>query len=176
MASVPNCSPIQSLPLIKNSSDGTASSTNTILGPCVRFPIPFSFALASIANGDLIITYPLGASCGGSGKIVGFTASTTSLVTTGSKGSTLNLEIDGTNVTGGVLTLTSALMDAVTDPVISATAITGNNTFTATSTLDLEAASTTAFVEGAATFHVWVELDNADNNFATIAASQAGGV
>jgi len=164
-----NVSPVQSFKVPVNASDGTASDTNSFVGPCVRFPIAFTVALANIADGDLVTDYPIGTLCGGSGKVVGFTATPTTVASTGGKASTLNLEIGSTNVTGGVLALTTTTMGTI-GVVQSATAITAANTFTATSTLSIEASSTTTFSQGIAVFHVWVELDNADNNFATLSS------
>jgi hypothetical protein len=171
-ADATNVKPVQSLPNLVNSSDGTASETKTITGPSVRIPISFQIALASIADGDVVTDYPLGAIVGQSGKIVDFTATAGTPASTANKLSTLNLEIGSTNLTGGSLALTTANQNAVGETV-RATTITAGNTFSATDTFSIEAASTTAFVEGTTTLIVWVELDNADNNFATIAAQTA---
>lgn len=68
-------------------------------------------------------------------------------VTTASKLATLNLEIDTTDVTGGVIALTSATCTPM-GKVIAGTAITGNNTLTPESKLSVEASAVTAFSEG----------------------------
>jgi hypothetical protein len=59
----------------------------------------------------------------------------------------LNLEINAVNLTGGVISLTSANCTPL-GAVIAGTAITANNTFGATDTISVEASSVTAFVEG----------------------------
>ncbi|NBR87392.1 MAG: hypothetical protein EBS84_19455 [Proteobacteria bacterium] len=127
------------------SADGdiieAAPSSELATGAPVIFQFPIN--LATIANGDLLTDFPLGFA----GKIVGFYASVTSPATTGSKLSTLNLEIGSTNLTGGSLALTSANMTPL-GAVVSASAITAGNTFAATDVFSIEAASTTAFVEG----------------------------
>jgi len=68
-------------------------------------------------------------------------------VVTGSKAITLNLEIDTTNLTGGVLALTSAALTPL-GKVVSSTAITGGNTLVRESKLSVEASSVTAFADG----------------------------
>jgi hypothetical protein len=105
--------------------------------------------LATIADGDLLTNFTPGFA----GKIVGLSASVTKAATTAAKASTLNLEIGTTNLTGGSLALTSANMTPL-GAVVDATAITAANVFTATDTISIEAASTTAFVEGSITITI----------------------
>jgi len=69
-------------------------------------------------------------------------------VTTGSKAATLNLEIDTTNVTGGTVALTSAACTPL-GAVVAGAAITAENRLYRKSKLSVEAASVTAFAEGA---------------------------
>ena len=119
-------------------SSGVAESAGGV--PVIlQFPI----LLATIANGDLLTTITPGFA----GKIIGFSAAVTAAATTAAKLSTLNIEIGTTNLTGGSLALTSANMTPL-GAVVEATAITAANVFTATDTISIEAASTTAFVEG----------------------------
>jgi hypothetical protein len=61
--------------------------------------------------------------------------------------STLNLEIGTVDVTGGLLELTTAKIDTL-GKVVAASDITALNTFGATSTISVEAATTTEFIEG----------------------------
>lgn len=68
-------------------------------------------------------------------------------VTTAAKLASLNLEIDTTNVTGGVIALTSANATPL-GKAIAGAAITGANVLTPDSKLSIEAASVTAFSEG----------------------------
>lgn len=68
-------------------------------------------------------------------------------VTTAAKLASLNLEIDTTNVTGGVIALTSANATPLGKTIVG-TAITGANTLTPDSKLSIEASSVTAFAEG----------------------------
>ena len=68
-------------------------------------------------------------------------------VTTGAKAADLNLEIGTTNLTGGVVGLTSANCTPK-GVVVAGTAVTAANTFTATDTISVEAANVTTFVEG----------------------------
>lgn len=80
----------------------------------------------------------------GHGRIVDFYAWPTGFDSTYSAGSqTLNLELGGTNLTGGVLTLARTSIDAIgdVDDKISATAITAGNVFNDGDLLDVEMAS-----------------------------------
>ncbi|MBF0270325.1 MAG: hypothetical protein HQL44_17225 [Alphaproteobacteria bacterium] len=101
--------------------------------------------LANVADGDLITTVTPGFH----GWVEKMEFIVTSPVTTGSKASTLNLEVGTTNATGGTLALTSANCTPLGKVVAQAADFTAGNSFTASDTLSIEAASTTTFVEGA---------------------------
>ena len=105
--------------------------------------IQFPFNLAAIADGDLVTNLPLTFA----GTITQVEFRVTTLVSTGAKATTLNLEINTTNLTGGAVALTSANCNAVGN-VVAGTAVTAGNTFVAGDTLSVEAASTTTFIEG----------------------------
>jgi hypothetical protein len=98
-------------------------------------------ALASIADGDVMLIKP-----GIVGTIIGVQYSAIVGATTADKATTLNLEIGTTDLTGGVLALTTA--NCAAGGRVDATAITDNNTLAADSVITVEASSTTAFVEG----------------------------
>lgn len=102
--------------------------------------------LKDIADGDVFSFTP-----GFAGRIVSWSARAATLVTTGSKASTLSLEIGTTDVTGGDLALTSATLDAVGD-VVDAAAITAANVFDLDDIITVDAASTTTFIEGSVMF------------------------
>jgi hypothetical protein len=87
-------------------------------------------------------------------------------VTTGSKAATLTVQINGTPVTGGVISATSAGL-GTTGATQAATAITGANTGTAGQTLEVAVSSVTAFVEGTAQ----VEFTIVDTDLANQTAS-----
>lgn len=87
---------------------------------------------------------------------------TTDPVTTAGKAATLNLEIDTTDVTGGVIALTSAAATPL-GKVIPGSAITGNNKLTPASKLSLEASGVTAFAEGEGVVFVRIRLDQDQN-------------
>lgn len=76
-------------------------------------------------------------------------------VTTGSKTTAVHAEVGATATTGGVVTVTSAAATPL-GAVIAGTAITAANTFAATDTLSLVAASTTQHAEGSGTFRLTV--------------------
>lgn len=77
---------------------------------------------------------------------------------TASKLSTITPSIAGTNVTGGVLALTTAAANT-RDKELAGTTVTANNYFTATQTITLTASSTTAFVEGSGEIQMEVVND-----------------
>lgn len=106
--------------------------------------ISVPIALAQITGaGDVLTNWTPGFA----GRIVRFDCAVETVVTTGSKAASLNLEIDTTDVTGGVVALTSANCTPL-GKVNAGTAITAANHFGATQTLSIEAASVTAFAEG----------------------------
>lgn len=74
-------------------------------------------------------------------------------VTTASKACTLTTEIGTTNLTGGVISLTSAECTPL-GKVVAGTAVAGNNTFGATDTFSIKGSGTTAFIEGSGSIHV----------------------
>lgn len=121
--------------------EGTVLITNE--GHASVFVLSFHFNLADIANGDLVTNLTLGIA----GKLLGYWAVVTKAATTAAKAATLNLEVDTTNVTGGSLALTSANMTPL-GAVVAASAITAGDTFTASQSISVEAASVTAFIEG----------------------------
>lgn len=111
------------------------SSTYSIL----TIPI----ALANIADGDVLTTFTPGFA----GNIQKISFAVGVPVTTAGDGTTLNIEIGTTNLTGGVVTLTSANCTPL-GAVIDGTAITAANSFGDSDTISIEASSTTAFAEG----------------------------
>lgn len=114
--------------------------------------LSFPINLASITGaGDVVTNYTPGFA----GEILSVDFVVTVAVTTGSKAADLNLEIGTTNVTGGVVALTSALATPV-GKVIAGSAVTAANVFTATDTISVEAANVTAFSEGAGVLQVRV--------------------
>lgn len=123
--------------------------------PLSRQSFAFTVGLATIANAqDIVTSFPLP----GVGRIVGFHYVADVATTTAGDGMNLNLEIGTTNLTGGVLGLTSANTDAIGE-VVSASAITANNVYAAGALLSIEAASGAGtFAEGSGTLIVEVEL------------------
>ncbi|OPY64087.1 MAG: hypothetical protein A4E56_00141 [Pelotomaculum sp. PtaU1.Bin065] len=99
--------------------------------------------LSKLANGDILTAFKPGFA--GTIKAVAFAV--TDPATTADKLATLNLEIGTTNLTGGVVSLTSANCTPL-GAVIEGTAVTANNAFGADDTISIEASSVTAFVEG----------------------------
>lgn len=126
----------------------TPPSSGTATSSILSFPI----VLATVADGDILTTFTPGFA----GKITKVDFAVTTKVTTGSKLSTLNLEIGTTNLTGGAVALTSANCTPL-GAVVAGTAVTGNNSFSSTDTISIEAASTTAFSEGVGSLLVTIQ-------------------
>lgn len=101
-------------------------------------------------------------------KIISIAARVSKVVTTAAKAVTLNLEIDTTNVTGGLVALTSANCTPL-GAAIAGSAITAANTGSATSKISLEAASVTAFSEGAVEVLIVIQNTDTASAFASLA-------
>ncbi len=99
--------------------------------------------LAALADGEVVANITPGFV----GRILRVDFLVAKPATTAAKLSTLTPRIGTTALTGGVLALTSANMTPV-GKVVNGTAITALNTFGAADTIDVQASSTTAFVEG----------------------------
>jgi hypothetical protein len=94
------------------------------------------------ATGDILTDWTPGFA----GEIVSIAFAVTEDATTAGGDITINPEINATNVTGGVLTLTTATVNL--DAVIAASAVTAANVFDANDTITFEAVVTGAFTEG----------------------------
>jgi hypothetical protein len=115
--------------------------------------LAFPITLVDVTgSADVVTAYPLNFA----GRITGFRFVTDHAVTTGGKTVAFNLEVNSTNLTGGIVTLTSATATPK-GKIIEATTITANNGFNAGDTLSVEATVTVAFAEGTGTFEVDVE-------------------
>lgn len=117
----------------------------------------FPIDLASITAADVVTDfYPRV-----DGTIEYFGFEVDKAVTTASKLATLNLEIGTTDVTGGVISLTSAAATPK-GKIIDGTAITGTNTLTRSSAISVEATAVTAFSEGTGSLIIRVRKSNPD--------------
>lgn len=117
-------------------TQGSIDNPDTII-------IPVS-ALANLANSQVLkIALPYAFAVTAAGFRVGDKA-----VTTGAKAATATVQISGTAVTGGVISLTSANCTP-SGALVASTAITAlNSTFTPGSTLEVAISGVTAFAEG----------------------------
>lgn len=106
------------------------------------------------AAGNVITGYELH----GHGKIVDFFTFDTETGTGAGADQDYNLEINGTDVTGGVLSILLANMDGTTPGgKTSATAITANNEFHDGDLLDVEMVENTTFTGGTAPLFIEIE-------------------
>jgi len=117
----------------------TRTSTGTNTKSVLSIPIK----LANVADGDVVTEYVPGFA----GAITKVAFVVTDPVTTAGKATTLNLEIGTTDVTGGVVSLTSENCTPL-GAVVDGTAITGDNAFGASDSISVKASSTTVFIEG----------------------------
>ena len=99
--------------------------------------------LAKVVNGDILTNFVPGFP----GSIVKAAFAVSDPVVTAGKAAALNLEINAVNLTGGVISLTSANCTPL-GAVVAGTAITANNVFSATDSISVEASGVTAFTEG----------------------------
>lgn len=140
-----------------DNSTGTAS--DTIAAGVGISVISIPITLVQIAGaGDVLTTYTPGFRF----KILAFDAHVVEVVTTGGDAASLNLEIGGVNVTGGVIALTSANCTPL-GVQVAGSAVTANNVGTAADTISIEASSVTAFAEGAVVALIRIQnMDTAD--------------
>lgn len=118
--------------------------------------LAFYMPLAEIAaSGDLLTNYVPGYAF----KILSVDARVLKPATTAAKLASLNLEIGTTDLTGGVVALTSANATPA-GVAVAGTAITAGNVGTASDSFSIEASGVTAFVEGS--IQLLVEIQNLD--------------
>jgi len=82
--------------------------------------------------------------------------------TTAAKLATLNVEINTTNLTGGLLALTTVAANTM-GKIVQGTDITALNVLTKKDAISIEASAVTAFVEGSGTVYVRIRLNNSDS-------------
>lgn len=137
----------------------TGSATQTALAAGVGvYNLTFQFDLADIADGDLVSDLIIGHKF----KLLESYFVATEAATTGSKATTLSLAITDVAVTNSAIALTSANCTPAGAKVDNAGALAAN-TGSATDTLTVLAASTTAFVEGKGVLVIRIQnMDTAD--------------
>ena len=126
----------------------TRTSSGTNSGCVIGIPI----YLDNLATGDVVTEAVFGIS----GKIVKVFAVVVEPTTDSDADATLNLEIDSTNLTGGVITLSDDNM-ATLGTVVNGTAITAGNVLSATSKLSVETVVTNAFSDGQIMLYIVIQ-------------------
>lgn len=140
-------------------STGGSTADTTLAATAGVTVVSIPLTLASIADGDMLTNYTPGFKF----KVLAVDFVTTTVATTSAKASTLNVEIGTTNLTGGVVSLTTSSCDTRGE-ITAGTSVTAANTGSATDTISVEASSTTTFVEGAGTLLIKIQnMDTADN-------------
>ena len=142
---------------ILDNSTGAASNTIAAGAGIYQFVLPIN--LASITGaGDVLTNIVFGHKF----KVLKETFAVTVAATTAAKLLTLNSEIGTTNVTGSAVALTSANCTPL-GALVAGGAITAANTGSETDTFSVEAASVTAFAEGAGVYVAVIQnMDTAD--------------
>lgn len=142
---------------LTDSTTGTAGTTLAAGAGVFTLSIPITLAQITGA-GDVLTNYTPGYKF----KILGVHFAVTVAVTTAGKAADLNLEIGTTNLTGGVVSLTSANCTPL-GAVVAGTAVTAANTGSASDTISIESASVTAFAEGEGVLLIRIQnMDTAD--------------
>lgn len=120
--------------------------------------LAFQVDLASITGTQDVVTdfRP-----GVDGTIENLSFVTNAKVTTAAKAASLNAEIGTTDLTGGVIALTSAAL-ANMGAVVEGSAITGANALTRDDKISIKASSVTAFAEGSGTLLMRIRLTDSD--------------
>lgn len=148
---------------ITDNSTGTAS--DTIAAGTGVFTLAIPILLAQIGGSvDVLTNYTPGFAF----KILSVDSRVTTAVTTAAKLASLNVEINATNLTGGVVDLTSANCTPL-GAAIAGTAVTAANTGSATDTISIEASGVTAFAEGAVVLLVRIQNMDTANAVASLA-------
>ncbi len=151
-------SPTGPIPVFSPPADLTDNTTGTpgasLAAGVGVSTLVFFISATSIANGDLMSDYVPGYRF----KLLSFDARCATPVTTGAKTATLNLEINSVNVTGGSLVLAGTYAQGAAQ---AGTAITAANTGTVGQAFSIEAATVTAFIEGA--FWLFIKIQNLDS-------------
>lgn len=139
---------------LESAASGAIFSVLLSRRPLSLVTLSFPVTLTAIPAGDLITDYPLP----GAGRIIGFRYVPAVVTSTAGDGMDLNIEIGSTNLTGGVLGLTSANTNTL-GVVVAATAITAGNTYAPGALMSIEGATGAgAFAEGSGVLHVDIEL------------------
>ncbi len=125
-------------------STGVAVVAFDVAMPEDEIIVSLPITLAGVTAADVLTDYVPGFF----GRVKKLEFAVTVPVTTGAKLASLNAEIGSTNVTGGVVALTSANCTPL-GARVAMSAITAAAAFTPTDTLSIKAASVTAFAEGA---------------------------
>ena len=148
---------------ITESPGGTVSDTMaTGIGAyAITIPVPYMTALVAA---DFLTAYTPGHRF----EVLGVSFAVSLPPSTASKLCDVNLELGTTNVTGGVVSLTTANCSAF-GGVVNGTAITANAVGSASDTLSIEVTNVTAFIEGAGYFLIRLKNLDAADAAATIA-------
>lgn len=148
---------------LTDSTGGTANQTLVVNAARTVFAFPIA-DMVKLADGDIVTDFIPGFA----GKILKTYWIQEDPVTTASKLSTLDFEIEAAAVTGGTIALTSAACTPL-GKTIEGSAVTAANVFTAANKISVVATSTTAFVEGSGTIYMVVSNDDVNDNLADLA-------
>lgn len=138
-----------------DNSTGTVGTT--IAAGAGVSQLSFSVNLADISATDVVLTFTPGYKF----KVLAVDFVATKAASTAAKAATITGKVNGSAMTGGVISLTTAACTA--GAKVAGTAVSAGNTGAANGTISLTASAVTAFVEGAGTFVVRLQnMDTAD--------------
>ena len=124
-------------------SEGADLSLQTLNPRISRHAFDWYVDMTDIANGDLLTAWVPGCN----GRLLGLDMYMNKPVTTALKLATVSMRINAVTVTGGVLSLTSALCTPK-GVRVAGSPVTAGFTFGPTDTIGLVASAVTAFIEG----------------------------
>lgn len=157
---------LASITVLTDNTTGTVSNTLAVGAGTETLMFPIQLAAMTAAAADLLTNYVVGYAF----KILSVSFATTTIGAGAAATMTLNLEINATNLTGGVVTITLAGTDTLGE-LTAGSAVTAANVGTATDTLSIEvAAGGTIFTAGAGVLLVKVQNMDSANALASIAA------
>jgi hypothetical protein len=136
-------------------SAGTACIISLLTWPGINVQtITIPVSLDTVTDADVVTSFRPG--------VFGYVTNMqwiTDVAPSASDATTFNLEIGTTNVTGGVIELTSAVA-AAKGEVVQCTRITANNRLTPSSLLSVEASATTDYASGSGSLVITIQVDN----------------
>jgi len=146
---------------VTDNSGGVANASTGVVAALAKYTALIPIQLLDLATGTWKLNIPHAFTVTSIGVRIGRPA------TTASKAATLTAQVNGTPVTGGVVSLTSANATP-TGALVAGTAITALNTGTAAQTVEAAVSAVTTFVEGDGHIEFGITNNDLANAVATL--------